>query len=133
MEQCDLWVILSSNHPLAKESVLSLEQLHNERVYSYPEGSLIRHKLDQALKEQHVTLQQIVPHRIDFVNSIIEKNYGVAFILHDHFHSLPASSSLVIRPLSIPIQFQTGIIFKQGVRMTSAMKNMKNYLLQFQN
>lgn len=133
VELCELWVILSSEHPLAQESVISLEQLTTERVYSYPEGSLIRQKLDQALKEQHVSIQHIVPHRIDFVNSLIAKNYGVAFILHDHFHEIPVGSNLVVRPLSIPIQFQTGIIFKQGVRMTSAMKNMKSYLLQINN
>lgn len=129
IEYCELYVLLSVDHPLAQESVLSLNQLQSERVFSYAKGALIRKKLDEELEKQHISLNQLVPPRIDLTNPIVEQNQGVSFILNDKFHNIPISSKLTVRPLNPPISFQAGLIFKQGVKFTNAMKDMKQYLI----
>lgn len=128
MESCELWLLISASHPLASEEAIGLDQLSTEKIFSYPEGSLIRQKLDTELARYHITIRHTVLHRLDLINTLVEQNQGVSFILHDNFHSLPESSGLRIKPLKTPILFQTGLIYKQGTRMTNAMKDMKIYL-----
>lgn len=128
LETCNLHVILSNQHPMANEPELSLDQLQAERIYTYPRGSLIRQKLEQLQISENISLNLTVPNRFDFVKFFVAENQGITFAIKDKFHNLPSYTGLVSKPLKKPLCFQTGLIFKQGGRMTTSMKNMKHYL-----
>ena len=128
LESCEIRVLLSADHPLAKETAISLSQLQTERVFSYPIGSQIRSMIDQELQKQKIKLTQLVPHRVDFVNPLIEQNYGIAFTLYDKFHFVPDTSKIIVKPLTTSLVCQTALIFRQGLKLTNAMKDMKSYL-----
>lgn len=128
IQMCEVMAILPSAHILAKEMEISFEMMAQERILTFPEGSLIRARLKEHFRESH-----IVPHfHTVTISGGIEKMVSttgeLALMAIDEINTLKNNEEICVRPLTDPITLTKGFILKHGVNQTQPMNDLITFI-----
>lgn len=128
LQFCEMRVLLSKDHPLASHKQLSLTMLRNEKILTFPSGSLIRTKLEEKFKELHIVPNLYPVNQVAVMENLVSENYGITLLAVDEINSITNNKNIVLLPLKEPITFLKGFILKRGCRRTVPMKQMISFV-----
>lgn len=128
LQVCEMYVLLSREHPLASCEQISLGMLKNEKILTFPPGSLIRTKLEEKFKELHIVPTLHTVNQVTVIETLVSQNYGVTLLAVDEMNSVMKNPNIVLRPLKEPVTFSKGFILKRGQHRTLSMNRLINFV-----
>lgn len=124
----EMSVLLSKDHPLASCSQISLQMLKNEKILTFPSGSLIRTKIEEKFRELHIVPNLYTVNQITVMETLVSQNYAVTMLVIDEMNSVTDNPNIVLRPLKDRVTFLKGFILKRGYHQTVSMKHLITYV-----
>jgi DNA-binding transcriptional LysR family regulator len=119
-------------HDFARLRKLDLSRLNGQKYVGFTKDLIIRHKIDQFLREQGVSVDVVLEFdNVECVKKAVEIGSGVALLPEPmlmreveagSLASIPLKGCRFVRPLSI--------IYRKSQKMTSSADNFINLILQ---
>jgi DNA-binding transcriptional LysR family regulator len=114
--------IVASSDDLASKSVITAKDLHGRRIIAPANPYRLRMRIEQALKEQHVSGNSVIDTNATYVSlSLARSGLGVAIVESATISGL-AVENLTVVPLSFKIPFYWGVITASGRPLPSTIE-----------
>lgn len=114
VQNSELCLLINKDHPLASEDRISFSMLKDERILTFPEGSLILDRLQHYSKIENVSLNYQIFTQVYVMEELVKQNYGIATITVNAFNRNDTYDKYVVKPFETPILFEEGFIVKKG-------------------
>lgn len=129
LQQTELCVMCSDDHPLAVYERIPIQALEGLRILTFPEGSLIRSTFQDECARHNVKIELQTVTQTEVVRVLIDKGYGVTLVTRDHEGQNYAEGGTV-RPFEVPILFTKGFLLVRGGRRSASVKNIMRFITQ---
>jgi len=122
----NLMVCLPLNHPLAKLSCISMQQLSDENFLLFNEGTQHRNIVNQLCNDNHIKPHiGLVTNQVDTIRRLISNGAGISFL----FEGLVSkSNNMVTRPLAEPVTITYRLCWNTDRYLTEAEKYFINFV-----
>lgn len=121
------WVVcVSPNHPLAKRTKISFQDLAQERLITLKKDSY-QYNLTFAQFRQHGVEPNIVlsSSQVETIKALVAQNMGVAILMDLVFRN---DSNLVAIPLEEPVTIEIGVAWKKGSCLSHAAQAFLKFI-----
>lgn len=122
------YICVAKNHPLAKEEIISVEQLTNERFISLKEGFIQNKVFDTWAKENHIALSSVhFTNEIHTVNSLVSAGMGISLLIG---MLVKDQENIVTIPLKESPKFYINLLINKDLELTPLQKEFNNDLIK---
>lgn len=128
LSSCTICFLVNKNNPLAKATKLSINDIRNEKILTFPSGSLILSIIDEMARNNHIVLDYQHLSHVSVMETLVNQNYGIATIIRDQ-QSLPIQDeNCICMELTPPVIMKKGFIIKKEHQITPAMEKMIDFV-----
>lgn len=122
-------VCLPSNHPLAKNTVISLDQLRDEPFILFKEGAYNRDLILNKCKEEYGFTPNIIlsSDQIETIRSLVIKGIGISFLIEKITRK---NKECVAIPLSSPLYIDFGLAWKKDKYLSKASQAFMSFITE---
>ena len=126
--------VCNSDHQLAGQKSVSLEQLHGCDFIAFARDQMIRKEIDKHLRQRLTSVNIVAEYEnIETIKQAVEVGLGGAILPANSVRSEVKLGTLVALPISSPEIVQSlGVVHKQGKVFTPAMTEFISHLTQCQ-
>lgn len=126
VQENELVVCLTPDHPLASKEKLSVEDLKDERFILFKENTLHRKTILDIFAEKNYQPNIILSSsQIETIHSLVANGMGVTFLLDFIAHKFSDIKSV---PLEDPIKIKIGLAWKKTKYISFAAQALINYI-----
>jgi DNA-binding transcriptional LysR family regulator len=130
--KCQVYVLMSKRHPLSRRKFFRLSDLENEEIILFQNGTTYAEEcVCGACAENGIRLN--IKFRVTSPNTmfyVVEKGYGISFIINDAQITNNSYPGLVTIPFEIPFYQDVGIIWKKN-HLTTAASELLLYIRNY--
>ena len=125
---CFLNVLLPEGHALLEKEKLTLEDLRDETIISFPRGSFVTKCLISLFEDAGIKMKLRTPGPINIITQLVQEGYGAAFITTDCLSRIPLQHSCNLRRLDSSLSFSKGFILKKERRTRVSLTTLIDYV-----
>ncbi|MBP2628179.1 MAG: transcriptional regulator, LysR family [Firmicutes bacterium] len=121
-------VCLPANHPLAENTVISLDQLRDESFILFKEGAYNRDLILRECKKYGFTPNIILSSdQIETIRSLVIKGIGISFLIEKITRK---NKECVSIPLSTPLYLDFGLAWKKDKYLSKAAQAFMSFITE---
>ncbi len=125
---CEMYVLISQDHPLASCQSISFPMLEKETIFSFQKGSLYRKKLEEKFSFYNLHPHILSINKMSIIRQLVAENRGISFVTIDSIEHLRFSDKITLIPLSDPITFVKGFLIKNSRASDPAIHNIISFI-----
>jgi LysR family hydrogen peroxide-inducible transcriptional activator len=126
LEENPIMVIMNKNHPLAKRTTLSLEDVHDLPVLALNRTASVRICMDWIFKTKRIKPHIVCECDIDTLSDLVSAGMGISFLTARVAKHQPDIS---VVPLDPPVVTYTSVVTKKGRNHSLLADTLRNHLI----
>lgn len=132
IKQGEMEVLVHKDHPLSRYKTISIEDLAGVPLIYLPTHSYIRQKIDAEFERCGLVPNILAtPEQMVTTYNLVANHVGVSFALGDEFASLIRSEGMAAVPLSRPVRYKAGFVWKKGRVLSKAAKKCIHFIHEY--
>ena len=129
LQKGELCLLINRQHPLAQMDSISFDMLKNERIITFPDGSLILNRLQSCAAMEGASLDIHKVAQTFVMEEMVRTNYGIATAIRNSFNADREDVDYVMKSFQEPILFEEGFIIKKGRKLSGPTQAFQEFIL----
>ena len=130
LQKSELCLLLHKENPLSIKESISFDMLKEERIITFPDGSLILKRLLNSATLENAKLNIHKVAQIYVMEELVKENYGIATIIQNAFNAGRIYDDFVVKSFQQPIYFEEGFIVKKGKKLSRQVESFREFVMK---